>query len=118
MNGHRRQAWPQQRRLAASLREVLRRRFGCQDAWVISSGRRCRLEVLVGGRRAVLLEDEEDAFWARFYQPVRREYRRLGEKVVDTILWRRPPRDLVDLLRPYWLARFGPPAGGAGAAGA
>ncbi|MDQ7820292.1 MAG: hypothetical protein QN173_05045 [Armatimonadota bacterium] len=109
--------WPQQRRLAAHLREVLRRRFGCRDAWVVSSGGRCRLEVLVEGRRVVLLEDAEDAFWARFYQRVRIQRRRLGETVERTLLWRRPPRELADLLSPYWQARFGPP-GGEGAPGA
>ncbi len=110
--------WPQRRRLVAHLREVLRRRFGCRDAWVVSAGGRCRLEALVGGRRVVLLEDGEEAFWALFYQPVRRERRRLGETVVETILWRRPPRELADLLMPYWQARVGPPGGRAGGPGA
>lgn len=94
--------WPKQRRLIAQLREILQREFGCRDAWVILSGGRCRLEVRVGGERVTLLEDAEDAFWARFYAPVQRERLRLGERVVETEIWRRPTPALVAILTLYW----------------
>lgn len=100
--------WPKQRRLVAQLRDILRREFGCSDAWVIISGGRCRLEVRVNARRVMLLDDAEDAFWARFYEPVQRERRRLGERILETVTWRRPPADLVAVLTPYWLDRVGP----------
>lgn len=101
--------WPRQRRLIAQLRDILRRDFGCQDAWVVVSSGRCRLEVRVGGRRAVLLEDAEDAFWGRFYEPVQRERLHLGERVVETEIWRKPAPDLVAVLTAYWQEHLGPP---------
>lgn len=100
--------WPRQRRLIAQLRDILRRNFGCQDAWVVVSAGRCRLEVRVSGRRAVLLEDAEDAFWGRFYQPVQRERLHLGERVVETETWRKPGSDLVAVLTAHWQERLGP----------
>lgn len=68
---------------------------------VVSAGR-CRLEVLVRGRRVMLLDDAEDAFWTRFYAPVRRERLRLGERIVETETWRKPISDLIAVLTPYW----------------
>ncbi len=100
--------WPKQRRLVAQLRDILRREFGCRDAWVVVSGGRCRLEVELRGRRKTLLEDDEDAFWARFYAPVQRERLHLGERVVETETWRRPTPALITVLTPYWLDRVGP----------
>ena len=100
--------WPRQRRLVAHLREILRREFGCQDAWVIISSGRCRLEVRVDARRVTLLDDAEDAFWARFYQTVQRERLRLGERTLETEAWRRPTADLIAILTPYWVDRMGP----------
>ncbi len=94
--------WPKQRRLVAQLRDILRREFGCQDAWVVVSGGRCRLEVLLRGRRVMLLDNAEDAFWARFYEPVQRERLRLGERLVETEMWRKPTSDLIAVLTPYW----------------
>lgn len=100
--------WPKQQRLIGQLRDVLRKEFRCRDAWVIASGGRCRLEVLAGGRRMVLLDDAEDAFWARFYRPVERERLRLGERLVSVEQWRKTASDLVAVLTPYWNARVGP----------
>jgi hypothetical protein len=94
--------WPKQRRLVAQLRDILQREFGCRDAWVVVSAGRCRLEVHIGEQRMTLLEDAEDAFWARFYAPVQRERLRLGERVVETEIWRRPTPALVAVLTPYW----------------
>lgn len=99
--------WPKQRRVVAQLRDILRREFGCQDAWVVVSGGRCRLEVQVAGRRVTLLEEPEDVFWARFYLPVQRERVHLGERLVETVTWRRPTADLISLLTPYWYDRMG-----------
>jgi phosphatidylserine/phosphatidylglycerophosphate/cardiolipin synthase-like enzyme len=99
--------WPKQQRLIAQLRDILQREFGCRDAWVVVSGRRCRLEVHIGGQRITLLEDAEDAFWARFYAPVQKERLHLGERVVETQIWRRTTPALVAVLTPYW-DRVGP----------
>jgi hypothetical protein len=72
------------------------------------SGGRCRLEVHVGGQRMTLLEDAEDAFWARFYAPVQKERLHLGERIVETEIWRRPTPALVAVLTPYWQDRAAP----------
>src|SRR5439155_23922477 len=55
-----------------------------------------------------LLDDTEDAFWARFYEPVQRERLRLGERTLETEAWRRPTADLIAILTPYWADRMGP----------
>jgi len=102
------QAWPKQHRLAAQLRDVLRREFGAQDAWVIRTAVGCRLDVRVAGRRVVLLEVPEDDFWRQFYRPVEREHRHLGERYVNVEQWRLPPAELAATLRPYWVERVGP----------
>lgn len=103
------QVWPKHQRLAAQLRDVLRREFGAQDAWIVRTPGACRLDVRVAGRRVSLLEAPEDDFWARFYQRVEREYRHLGERHVQVVQWRRPPADLAAILRPYWEERVGSP---------
>ena len=100
--------WPKQRRLVAHLRDILRREFGCQDAWVVFSGGRCRLEVRVDARRVTLLDDAEDAFWGRFYEEVQRERLHLGERMLEKEAWRRRPADLIAILTPYWVDRVGP----------
>ncbi|TMI76216.1 MAG: hypothetical protein E6H05_04375 [Bacillati bacterium ANGP1] len=100
--------WPKQRRLVAHLRDILRREFGCQDAWVVFSGGRCRLEVRVDARRVTLLDDAEDAFWGRFYEEVQRERLHLGERILDKETWRRGPADLIAILTSYWVDRVGP----------
>lgn len=99
--------WPKQQRLVREVREVLRREFGCQDAWVVRAGERCRLEVRLKGRQILLFEDDETAFWARFYMPVERERVHLGEHFVQIRQWRKPPLDLVMLLTPYWRQHVG-----------
>ncbi len=101
--------WPKQQRLIGQLRDVLRREFGAQDAWVIRTAAGCRLDVRVRGRRIALLEAPEDDFWARFYQPVEREVLHLGERRLSVEQWRRRPEELAALLRPYWEARVGSP---------
>jgi len=100
--------WPKQQRLIAQLRDVLRREFGAQDAWVIRTSASCRLDVRVAGRRIELLEAPEDDFWARFYEPVEHERLHLGERYVDVEQWRRTPAGLAIILRPYWQERVGP----------
>lgn len=83
-------------------------RFGARDAWVVRTPGRCRLDARVGGRQVTLLDDDEDAFWARFYAPVDRERAHLGERYVTVEQWRRSPADLAAILRPYWDAAVGP----------
>lgn len=100
--------WPRQRRLIGQLRDILRRDFGCQDAWVVVSGDRCRLEVRAGGRRVMLLEDTEDAFWGRFYEPVQRARLHLGERSVETETWRKRAPELIAVLTPFCRERLGP----------
>jgi len=81
---------------------------------VVRTPGHCRLDVRVAGRQVSLLEDAEDAFWARFYAPVERERLRFGERRVEVEQWRLGAADLVAVLRPYWEARVGSPGGGAG----
>lgn len=100
--------WPGQRRLVEDLRDVLRREFGCQDAWVVNAGGRCRLDVRIRGRQVSLLEDLEDRFWAMFYVPVERSRLHLGERIVQLRQRRKPHADLVAVLTPYWIDRMGP----------
>ncbi len=99
--------WPKQQRLIRDVRDLLQREFGCQDAWVVQAGGRCRLEVRVDGRQLLLMDYPEEEFWARFYMPVERERVHLGERVVQFLQWRKPAADLVALLTPYWLQHVG-----------
>lgn len=99
--------------MIAQLRDVLQR-FGASDAWVVRTPGRCRLDVRVGGRPITLLDDDEEAFWARFYAPVERERVHLGERYLTVEQWRRRPADLAAILRPYWDDAVGSsPAGSA-----
>ena len=66
----------------------------------------------VSGRQVTLLDDPEDAFWARFYAPLERERMYLGETRIEVEQWRLRNAELVELLRPYWAARVGSPFGG------
>lgn len=91
---------------------MLRRDFGAGDAWVVRTPGRCRVDVRVGGRQITLLDDGEDAFWARFYAPVERERVHLGERYVTVEQWRRSPADLVAILKPYWDAAVGSSSAG------
>lgn len=99
--------WPKQQRLIGQLRDVLRREFGAQDAWVIRTPAGCRLDVRVAGRVIELFEAPEDEFWAQFYKPVERTQYQLGEEQVSVEQWRRPASELAAVLRPYWEARVG-----------
>jgi len=101
--------WPKQQRLVNDLRDVLRRAFGCQDAWVVAGNGRYRLEVRVAGRQITLLDDDDEAFWARFYTPVQRNRLHLGEEVTQTLLWRKSRDELADVLSGPWMQRVGPP---------
>ncbi|MDR7452181.1 MAG: hypothetical protein QN141_13045 [Armatimonadota bacterium] len=92
----------------------MRRDFGAQDAWVVRTSAGCRLDVRVDGRVVALLEDAEDAFWARFYAPVERERLHLGERRIEIEQWRLAPADLAAVLRPCWEAQVGSRGGGAG----
>jgi len=76
---------------------------------VVRTPGRCRLDVRVAGRQVTLLEDAEEAFWARFYEPVERERVHLGERYVEVHQWRRPPAGLLAVLTPLWAVRVGPP---------
>lgn len=100
--------WPQQQRLVRDLREVLRRSFGCQDAWVVAGGGRCRLEIRVAGRQITLLDDAEALFWGRFYTQVQRSRLHMGEQVTQTILWRKSAGDVAGVLSGPWMERVGP----------
>lgn len=101
------QTWPQQQQLVSELRDVLRGAFGCQDAWVVAGGGRYRLMVRVAGRQIALLDDDEEAFWARFYMPVQRNRLHLGEEVTQTILWRKSRDKLKDVLTGPWMECVG-----------
>lgn len=101
-------SWPKQRRLIQDLRNVLQRDFGCQDAWVVTRDGRYRLEVRFGGRVRVLVEDDEEPFWARFYVPLTRERFHLGEPVTEVRQWRKSPAELSALLREYWTQQVEP----------
>lgn len=94
------------------MRDVLRRDFGAQDAWIVRTAAGCRLDVRVAGRAVSLLEDTEDRFWARFYAPVERERLHLGERHVEIEQWRLKATELAAVLRPYWEACVGPRGGG------
>lgn len=100
--------WPKQQRLVRDLRDVLRRTFGCQDAWVVAGAGRCRLDVRVGGRQITLLDETEGTFWERFYTPVQRRRLHMGEQVTQTVLWRKSAGDLADVLSGPWTERVGP----------
>jgi hypothetical protein len=102
--------WPGRPLLAARLREILRHEFGAQDAWIVCSPGRCRLEARCGWRIVVLLEGHEPGFWAPFYTTVRRSVRARGEIVTAQVPAQRSRRDLVELLRPLWVEAVGIPS--------
>lgn len=94
--------WPGRPLLAARLREILRREFGAADAWVVHARGRCRLEARIGWTTVVLLEGDEETFWAPFYTSVVRTVHVRGEVVAQPAPTQRPRRDLVETLRPLW----------------
>jgi hypothetical protein len=96
--------WPGRPRLVARLREVLRREYNADDAWVVHSQRRCRLEARSRWQVTVLLEGDENTFWAPFYTTAVR-HRRVGGQVVGELApTQRRRADLVEILRPLWAA--------------
>jgi hypothetical protein len=91
----------------ARLREILRREFGVADAWVVHAAGRCRLEARDGWRVVVLLEGEEETFWAPFYTAAVRNRFAGGTVVADLAPTQRRRLDLVEVLRPLWAVAVG-----------
>jgi len=103
--------WPGRRLLVGRLREVLRREFSADDAWVVYAGRSCRLEARHQWRVLILLAGEEDTFWAPFYTAAVRHRRVGGQMVGEVAPTQRRRSELVEVLRPLWVrATAGVPA--------
>jgi hypothetical protein len=103
--------WPGRPLLATRLREILRREFGAADAWVVHTPGRCRLEIRDGWRVVVLLEADEQAFWAPFYTEAVRNRFAGGYLVAELAPTQRRRQDLIEVLRPLWMkATAGEPA--------
>jgi hypothetical protein len=100
--------WPGRAKLAARLREILRREFGADDAWIVHTGDRCRLEVRVGWRVVVLLDGHAGTFWAPFYTEATRRRPRPGRRSAVQVT-QRGRRELLETLRGLWAERLGPP---------
>lgn len=98
--------WPGRPLLVARLREVLRREFHADDAWVVCAGRLCRLEARVQWRVRVLKEGEEETFWAPFYTAAVRHRRVGGQMVGELAPTQRRRSELVEILRPMWADVF------------
>jgi hypothetical protein len=94
--------WPGRPLLVARLREILRREFRADDAWVVYAGRACRLEARSQWRVRVLLEGEEETFWAPFYTAAVRHRRVGGQMVGELAPTQRRRSELVEILRPLW----------------
>lgn len=94
--------WPGRRLLTARLREVLRREFDAQDAWVVHTRGRCRLEARVGWRIVVLLEGDEETFWAPFYTAAVRNRHMNGQLVAELAPTQRRRSELIEILRLLW----------------
>jgi len=107
-----RRRWPGRRLLASRLREVLRREFDAGDAWIVHTPGRCRLEACVGWRIVVLLEDDEDIFWAPFYTTAVRNRHVGGQVVGEVAPTQRRRSDLINILRPLWARVAASSAGG------
>jgi hypothetical protein len=97
--------WPGRPLLAARLREILRREFSAGDAWVVHAAGRCRLEAREGWRVVLLLEGDEETFWARFYTAAVRNRFSDGHLVAELAPTQRRRQELVEILRPLWTAR-------------
>jgi len=96
------------------LREILRRVFDAGDAWVVHTAGRCRLEARDGWRTVVLLEGDEESFWAPFYAAAVRNRFMQGTMVADLAPTQRRREDLIEILRPLWSEATGrAPATGA-----
>jgi hypothetical protein len=98
--------WPGRPLLVARLREVLRREFRADDAWVVCAGRLCRLEARVQWHVRVLREGEEEAFWAPFYTAAVRHRRVGGQMVGELAPTQRRRSELVEIIRPMWASVF------------
>lgn len=94
--------WPGRPLLVSRLRQVLRREFNAGDAWVVHASGRCRLEARVGWRVIVLLEGDEETFWAPFYTTAVRNRHVGGQMIADLAPTQRRRRELSDILRPLW----------------
>jgi hypothetical protein len=92
--------WPGRPLLISRLREILRREFGATDAWVVHTPGRCRLEARFGGEVAVLLDGDEETFWAPFYTAAVRSVRSEGRLVARLAPTQRAKWDLTEVLRP------------------
>lgn len=100
--------WPGRAKLGARLRELLRREFGADDAWIVHAGDRCRLEARVGWRVVVLREDDARTFWAPFYVEETHRRFRPGRRL-PVRLTQRGRRELLEMLRVLWAERVGAP---------
>jgi len=94
--------WPGRPLLAARLREILRREYDADDAWVVHSRGRCRLEARSTWRVIVLLEGGEETFWAPFYTAAVRHRRVGGQMVGELAPTQRRRSELIEILRPLW----------------
>ena len=99
--------WPGRPLLVTRLREVLHREFGAGDAWVVHTPGRCRLEARDGWRIVILLEGDEETFWAPFYTAAVRNRFADGHMIADLAPTQRRRQDLVEILRPLWEAATG-----------
>ncbi len=103
--------WPGRPLLTSRLREVLRREFGAADAWVVATPGGCRLEARFGWRIVVLLEGDEEAFWAPFYTTAVRNVHRGGHLVAELAPTHRRRGELVKILQEV-CERAGAPTAG------
>jgi hypothetical protein len=94
--------WPGRPLLVARLREILHHEFGAGDAWVVHTSGRCRLEARDGWQTVVLLDGDEETFWAPFYTAAVRNRFMQGTMVADLAPTQRPRKDLIEVLRPLW----------------
>ena len=94
--------WPGRPLLVSRLREILRREYDAEDAWVVHSRGRCRLETRPRWRVIVLLEGNEETFWAPFYTAAVRHRRVGGQMVGELAPTQRRRSELIEILRPLW----------------
>jgi hypothetical protein len=94
--------WPGRPLLISRLRDVLRREFQATDAWVVQTTGRCRLEARVAFRVVVLLDGQEETFWAPFYTAAVRHRFSGGYMIGELAPTQRPRHELILVLRPMW----------------
>lgn len=95
--------WPGRPLLVGRLREVLRREFNADDAWVVHVGRSCRLEARHQWQVLILLAGQEDTFWAPFYTAAVRHRRVGGQMIGELAPTQRRRSELIEVLRPLWV---------------